>query len=370
MNRNIALIIDPYTRPGLTFDLVEDHFFKVLRQLKKEADLNKECIVLFLMSTLETVLLTELYPEVVIPMKEVAVATGIHQVYFVTDSSSGDLLRKQDILGKYVNYKDIPRIEVAYYMLWSYNRIFVKRQPYNQILNTKTDKCLFLTGKAIGAHRIGLLSKFYQRKMMNRLEWSLFVNDQIIESSRAFVGDMSDTEYSTFISSCTRNPDSISIEMQPGSSHYCGYPYDVNLYTSTSLSIISETSEEMLSSAMFSEKTWKTIVNKHPFILAAKAGSLTRLGSLGFRTFQEYMCTPEYDTIVDIEDRMQAVVDNAEFFLDNYLLNEENIIRDVEYNFKLYAELVRAELYRVDQITGPGITEKLLFASPDIYKLY
>jgi hypothetical protein len=58
--------------------------------------------------------------------------------------------------------------------------------------------------------------------------------------------------------------------------------------------------------AFLSEKTFKPIVYKRPFVLLAPPGSLQNLHTLGFKTFQDFW-DESYDCMPDPEQRLLAV---------------------------------------------------------------
>lgn len=68
-----------------------------------------------------------------------------------------------------------------------------------------------------------------------------------------------------------------------------------SVYDSTLISIVTE-SNFANNQIYHSEKTWKPIANKHPFILVGPAGSLENLKSLGYKTFSDF-----WDESYDLE---------------------------------------------------------------------
>jgi len=72
-------------------------------------------------------------------------------------------------------------------------------------------------------------------------------------------------------------------------------PYSV--YDSTLISVVTE-SNFVSSQIYHSEKTWKPIANKHPFIIVGPAGSLKNLKSLGYKTFSDF-----WDEDYDLETK-------------------------------------------------------------------
>ena len=76
-------------------------------------------------------------------------------------------------------------------------------------------------------------------------------------------------------------------------------------YRSTCFSIITET--QFRNDVLFvSEKVWKPIRNRHPFLVVGTPGTLSYIRRLGFRTFTP-LIDERYDSIIDDEQRMQTL---------------------------------------------------------------
>lgn len=92
-----------------------------------------------------------------------------------------------------------------------------------------------------------------------------------------------------------------------------------------------------------SEKVFKPICYKKPFVLAAPAKSLAYLKSLGFETFSDFW-DESYDNCENHEERLKKVLTVIDF-IDNMSLTElrfmyENMIPIMEHNYKKASELV------------------------------
>lgn len=87
------------------------------------------------------------------------------------------------------------------------------------------------------------------------------------------------------------------------------------------------------------EKTIKPIVDKRPFVLIAPPGSLKNLKSLGFKTFDQHW-DESYDSIVDPEQRLLAVVNIVELICQKSMSDIQNLciqMSDVlNFNFQFY----------------------------------
>ena len=122
---------------------------------------------------------------------------------------------------------------------------------------------------------------------------------------------------------------------------------DFHLFLDSYFSVIPETGyynpaalvythEPLEDCVFFSEKTFKSILLKQPFILLARRGSLAELRRRGFKTFSP-MIDETYDTIEDDQQRMDAIVDEVarlsnqtEHDWEQWVIKMRDI---VEYNF-------------------------------------
>lgn len=113
-------------------------------------------------------------------------------------------------------------------------------------------------------------------------------------------------------------------------------------YEDTYFSVVSETTfyskEKSQSSRFLTEKTFKTIVMKHPFVLISIPRSLEVLRKLGYKTFSPYI-DESYDHETDDHKRMLMILAEIERLCN---LNEQeletflNVTRDIcEYNFNV-----------------------------------
>lgn len=88
----------------------------------------------------------------------------------------------------------------------------------------------------------------------------------------------------------------------------------------------------------FTEKTFKPIVMKHPFILLSPANTLYNLRKLGYQTFSPYI-DETYDTITDNESRLLAVVSEVERLSkqspEEWAIWEAAVAPIVEHNYNI-----------------------------------
>ena len=118
------------------------------------------------------------------------------------------------------------------------------------------------------------------------------------------------------------------------------------MYENTYFSVISETIfftnyRNWEDSAFLSEKTFKAILFKHPFILVATPNTLKYLKAIGYKTFSPVI-DESYDSIEDNTLRMIAIVKEINRLcklegpaLESYLKYCREIC---DYNFKVFTE--------------------------------
>jgi len=198
--------------------------------------------------------------------------------------------------------------------------------------NANTGRFIFPTGKPNKANRIRLLYKLYTNGLLNHCDWSFFMNEAIYQASKKLLPELSDLEFSQFVKQHVRRLDACDvINACHGADHASGYPFDGSLYAQSSFRIISETM--MLWTPIVSEKTWITILNRQPFMIAGYAKNLVYLKQAGYCTFENYLPIPEYDDIIDQEQRLEAVIQNTKFWLQNIHFQQDSIEQDIEHNY-------------------------------------
>lgn len=227
---------------------------------------------------------------------------------------------------------------IDYWMMVAHKKIMVdKICEHVESWDHASHKFLFLTGKPQKLHRIGLLNQIEKFGLIDRCNWSLFMDANAKTQCRALLLDLTDEEYDRFIQSHVQTLDSISINYERGL-HYGGMPFDKKIYQDCLFQVISETNFDN-SVPWITEKTWLSMINHRPFIMASSTGTLARLKNMGFKTFDEYLPVPCYDNIDDPQQRIRAILTNTNFWLSNITDYKQSIIRDIEHNYSRFLQL-------------------------------
>lgn len=91
--------------------------------------------------------------------------------------------------------------------------------------------------------------------------------------------------------------------------------------------------------AMLSEKTYKAIVMKHPFIMVSTPGLLAWMRKLGYKTFHPYI-NEAYDNEVDDEKRMKMIIKEVKrlstYTNDEWMQWQRNVKPIIDHNYEVY----------------------------------
>jgi hypothetical protein len=244
--------------------------------------------------------------------------------------------------------------------------------------NPAADKFLFLGGVPSRPYRIGLLSKYYDANLLDRSQWSFFPPWTCADKlwCRQHLSHYSNLEYEQFLKYCDRAVDDKYIVSKDYSRvsgkeiadrnlldspwlNDCAW-IDADVFHHTSVSIISEGScyPPATDFKFLTEKIWRAIINNHPFIIADHPDRFTFMKHLGLRTFENYLQNPNYAYIEDEETRLDTVVVNTLFFLNNVTDHVEQINIDIAHNRTIMFDIINCNHKIIEWLTTELNVEK------------
>lgn len=259
------------------------------------------------------------------------------------------------ILDSHYNDKEIGGLstEIHYvdYFLWrTYDKVVrQKKSRINKAWNSNAKKFLILNGKPGRENRIRLLWKL-QPHLHNAI-WSLHVHSGTEQECRSIIPELTGCEFEAFVKKYNKNPDQAKILFQKDSLHYGGIPYDEKMFRDSLFRIITETDFVVRRDVWpwLTEKTFLTILNNLPFIMAGDNNSLNKLNNMGFRTFEQYLPVPDYDQILDKEKKLDAIVKNTTYWISS-MINKEQIAEDVRHNHQRLLNLADMNLKNLENV--------------------
>jgi len=214
---------------------------------------------------------------------------------------------------------------------------------------------LFLPGKLSKPHRAPLLIKFWQNQTLDHLTYSFYpdsspdlkqylhLNENKWQEFLALQRPLNDIR----IIKSVDNPNDLDFSTRPlerVQAHHCAFPFDQSLYSNTSCSIVSETNYD--DPIWITEKTWRTMLCGHPFVMAGTSGTLNRLQKKNFRTFTNYLPYPHYDTVHDGIERLEQIYQNILALKSS---KDPQINVDTDYNYRCCLDLVQDNLTRISE---------------------
>jgi hypothetical protein len=264
----------------------------------------------------------------------------------------------------YKKYKHIFEIkgvnEVVYldfFLYDTYRKLLIEKkskivEKYNYNLD---NRYLFLTNKPIGLHRIGLVYKLHQADLLKHSDYSFAIHNQFTENECKNTMTAFNNEKFNIQKFHKKVKNSLDLKSNADElkkinhAHYTGIPYNDSLFRNCNFQLISETHFDM--TVWITEKTWISIANKRPFIIAAYPGFLKKLNSMGFKTFENYLAVPDYDSIDNDMLRLDAIVKNVDYWVKNINKYENQIIKDTEHNFQRFLEISQNNQKTIDEFT-------------------
>lgn len=314
---------------GLPLDFFKDEI--------KQLDTDSKIVISSLNESVEW---KEWYSDRLKPMLDVLNQYNFKEKYFlVNDTWNLD----KDI--------GIEVVSINYFAILTVYETLVKNQKTNHTWNSSLDKSLFLVGKINSLNRIGLFMKLKELGILNKVDYSLNypVSEQIFNSSSEVYDYLisqkivknTNQSLSEFLNEHKNNLDNIEFVNNDETFAYKGFPYSEKLYTNTSLSIVSETNISTQwenEKPWFTEKTYRAIINKHPFICANIPNSLLHLKKYGFHTFEEYFKHSNYNEN-DFNHSLNQFAENIKYFKETFESKKEEINQKIEDNYKKLMEL-------------------------------
>lgn len=265
----------------------------------------------------------------------------LSQVIYATNCYNG-----YDIYREYCNRRRLPStMNVEYFPTFRVHRTDIevvlakyKNKKYEVGPRKKTFLCF---QRRINDHRIAILLNAIKNNNIDQFHISM--DNKHPDDGRPFLdeakGFLHKFQQFNFTQSDVDNANKI-LPLTLDTNNFSKYPMESSqlstesFYKSSLINIVSETyffDREI----HLTEKTWKPIAFKQPFIIVGAKGSLKHIRGLGFKTFNEFW-NEDYDQLDDIA-RMKNIFDivnKISRWNDEERIKFTEQVKDiVEYNF-------------------------------------
>jgi hypothetical protein len=271
--------------------------------------------------------------------------TGINgkHIHYVSCTLNAEALYKKYCLDNNISNP----IQMYIVNSWEFSIYNSSIQRHNVI--KEKEKTFLCFNRILRPHRGALLASLLKKDLVKNSYYSFFLVDyggevtleKAIDILRvsSFSKDLNDTISTELSKIKDKLPLKINIDSGHNNKNYLDND-DIKYFDNSYLSLVTETNYLPLrnnspDTIFFSEKIFKPIKLKHPFILVSCRHSLKYLKKLGYKTFHPYI-NEEYDEIENHEERLQCIVNEIErlnnFTTEQWIEWQNNINHIVIHN--------------------------------------
>jgi len=208
--------------------------------------------------------------------------------------------------------------------------IMTVSNEYHHSLEPQRDKKFICLNKQARTHRVQILVEILKRNLRKHCHLSFYNNYDSLKGALHFLDYLYNcnnfyTDIHLIESIKNEFPIKLTMDDDESNMHRLNSS-DEALYKSTLFSLVTETlfansvnyldpqikiNIHCFPSTLHSEKIWKTIRAKHPFVLASTPNSLQALRTMGYKTFSPFI-DERYDEIEDDILRIKYIMDEVE----------------------------------------------------------
>lgn len=243
-----------------------------------------------------------------------------------------------DIEEEYKKFLDVRKINdfcTPYYLEYWSKFLFNKNTSYNNTHQVIKEKdFLFYNGK-LRAARLLAVSKLFNEKILDKGLISFTSTNYTGKEYNSLQSCINTLKnYNAcydYVLDYVNNFQPLVLDLQPN--EYAQENIDTNIiehYQNTYFSIVSETS---VTSRFISEKTFKPIFNRHPFIIIGAPKMLQAIRNFGYHTFPE-LFDESYDEELDTVKRIHMVINEVKKFCELDTKEKIKRIKHVEDKLK------------------------------------
>lgn len=264
---------------------------------------------------------------------------NFNKVTIITDSVYENFIKKD------------PQIDVIFIDMWViFSKYYITNT--NDRWYFKQNKGVLLTGKLLKSNRIELLNKLYNKNLLsnNSISWTFPIDSAF---NRPHLETIQKLYPKDFLDFCKKFSDILSTTGEKAESYeVVAEQFDLKeIHARTNFSIVSETLFNE-PEPFITEKTYRAILEHHPFILAAPVNTLAKLKSLGFKTFEQYLPCPYYDSEKDSNQRLELIINNIVAFPQILIKHRAEIQRDVDFNYQHFLTVYDRNIKILNQIVN------------------
>jgi hypothetical protein len=189
----------------------------------------------------------------------------------------------------------------------------------------------------------------YKRNVLDNVVLSLLCDDEDMLHHKLnfnFIEEEFYQDIKKYYGPKYNNLEQLYLDKNTMGTAYLGWPNDKRLYDLSSVSLICETSERWAgwSHTFVTEKTYRTMLNRHPFVMQGCPGILEYLQSQGYKTFDSVI-DESYDQSKKVDFEIVQQVNNSALDLCEKIASHASSIQEiVNHNYTRLFEIAGSEV--------------------------
>lgn len=233
--------------------------------------------------------------------------------------------------------------------IFAYNKCIITGENFinNVPVKYRKDGANLLVGKVkTRLSRFVALYQFYKHNLLDTSVLGINATPNDIQNMMQEHPEYSDENFYNKIITCLGPADSTNLfDTNEGISAFDGYPFSPTIYSKSSVSYICETFDydKHINPYLMNEKFYRSIVNKHPFIVQGSPGQLETIRSFGYKTFDQLIDESYNKDLRYDRSHVELAVLALKDLTSKIPHNTELVQNIVDHNFNNFCELMDKE---------------------------
>lgn len=288
----------------------------------------------------------------------------VDKIFYFTSAINADIYHNDFCVKRNITKKiHINVVNLFEYHTYMLSHLCKDLLHENTYVPKNRDKIFLCFNRMLRLHRLGLATLVSSKGLLQSSYYSLFKasygNDEVFkEYKNELLNDCSpeQIELLDFEISKLENMLPLKLNIEQENNVAFIQQDDLGLFDNSYLSVVTETyckpyifgDIEDMGNVFFTEKTYKPILAKHPFMIAGIQNILEELKKLGYKTFSPFICE-DYDKEPNYFKRLELIVNELERLstqtLEDWMLWQQNVKTIVDYNYNLFVSRKFPEHY-------------------------
>jgi len=234
---------------------------------------------------------------------------------------------------------------IDFHAVDAYNKCILRGHPINAVpVVNRTNGLSLLIGKIkVKNSRFLATYYFYKYGLLDNAVLGIHATPEDFKLMME-KHSIDDKEFYNKILTCLGPADKADLcDSGEGLSAMDGWPYDPNIYNRSSVSYICETFDvDKGTMILNTEKFYRSITNKHPFVIQAAPGYMKRVKTIGYETFSSIIDEGYNDYNKLDLSHVEPTVLAAKDFLSKVPGNTEKLQEIVDHNFNHFMKTSKA----------------------------